>query len=245
MPSASRTGLALMRDQRVSCPPCSRNCTSIGSGSSPISACRPGSDINEIGSPSGVSISQRAMISVSGARSSASAEGKPSTRTAASLAYTSEPSGPWAVTASAMPSRIERRSSATSRSPSWAARSSVTSSQVTSATPSIGLRAHPQRADAARRVARHGGAAQALAAGGAHGGQVLLGERAAVGVAAAFGREPGGGGAADGVVAAQLARGAVGGEHAAGAGLDGHDRGRDAVQHRTRPADLGSARRGR
>ena len=77
------------------------------------------------------------MISVSGARSSASAEGKPSTRTAASLAYTSEPSGPWAVTASAMPSRIERRSSATSRSPSWAARSSVTSSQVTSATPSI------------------------------------------------------------------------------------------------------------
>ena len=33
-----------------------------------------------------------------------------------------------------MPSRIERRSSATSRSPSWAARSSVTSSQVTSAT---------------------------------------------------------------------------------------------------------------
>ena len=107
------------------------------------------------------------------------------------------------------------------------------------------LRAHPQRADAARRVARHGGAAQALAAGGAHGGQVLLGERAAVGVAAALGREPGGGGAADGVVAAQLARGAVGGEHAAGAGLDGHDRGRDSVQHRIRPADLGSARRGR
>ena len=49
----------------------------------------------------------------------------------------------------------------------------------------------------------------------------------------------------DGVVAAQLARGAVGGEHAAGAGLDGHDRGRESVEHRIRPADLGSARRGR
>ncbi len=185
------------------------------------------------------------MISVSGARSSASAEGKPSTRTAASLAYTSEPSGPWAVTASAMPSRIERRSSATSRSPSWAARSSVTSSQVTSATPSIVSALTRSVRTPRGRVARHGGAAQALAAGGAHGGQMLLGERAAVGVAAAIGREPGGGGAADGVVAAQLARGAVGGEHAAGAGLDGHDRGRDSVQHRIRPADLGSARRGR
>jgi hypothetical protein len=56
---------------------------------------------------------------------------------------------------------------------------------------------------------------------------------------------PRGGGAADRVVAAQLARGAVGGEHAAAAGLDGHDRGRDPVQHRIRPANLGSARRGR
>ncbi len=77
------------------------------------------------------------------------------------------------------------------------------------------------------------------------GGQLLLGKRAAVGVATAVSREPGGGGAADGIVAAQLARGAVGGEHAAGAGLDGHDRSRDPVQHRIRPADLGSARRGR
>ena len=245
VPSASRTGLALMRDQRVSCPPGSRNCTSIGSGSSPISACRPGSDIGESGSPSGVSISQRPMISVSGARSSASAEGKPSTRTAASLAYTSEPSG--ALGGDRVGDALEDRAQVVGDEPlaelGGAQLGHVLAGDERDAVDR--LRAHPQRAHAARRVARHGGAAQALAAGGAHGGQVLLGERAAVGVAAALGREPGGGGAADGVVAAQLARGAVGGEHAAGAGLDGHDRGRDSVQHRIRPADLGSARRGR
>ena len=72
------------------------------------------------------------MICASGADSSASADGKPSTRTAASFAYTRLPSGPWAVTESAMPSRIARRSSATRRSPSCAARSSVTSSKLMS-----------------------------------------------------------------------------------------------------------------
>ena len=85
-PSASRTGLALMRDQRRSPVSRSMNCTSTPSGSWPISARRPGSSASDCGSPSGVSRIQRAMICVSGAASSASADGKPSTRTAASFA---------------------------------------------------------------------------------------------------------------------------------------------------------------
>ena len=93
-----------------------------------------------------------------------------------------------------------------------------------------GLGAHAQRARAARRVAGDRGAAEALAARGAHGRQLLLGERPAVGVAAAVGRQPGGGGAADGVLARQLARRAVGGQHAAAPGLDDDDRRREPVE---------------
>ena len=52
----------------------------------PSSARRPGSSASACGSPSGVSSTQRAMICAIGAASSASADGKPSTRTAASFA---------------------------------------------------------------------------------------------------------------------------------------------------------------
>ena len=57
--------------------------------------------------------------------------------------------------------------------------------------------AHAQRARAARRVADDRGPAQPLAVRRAHGRQLLVGERAPVGVAAAARRQPGGGRAAD------------------------------------------------
>ena len=88
-------------------------------------------------------------------------------------------------------------------------------------------------------------AAHALAARGAHGGQRLLGERPALGVAARAGRHPLGRGAPDGVLlAGQLERRAVGEQHARAARLDDHDGGRAGRRAASAASGLGRGGRG-
>ena len=84
-PCSSRTGVALVTDQRTSPVALVTDCVSVGRGSSPASAWRPGSSRRSKGRPSSSRMTKASSSSASGVASTSSGDEQPITSAAAWL----------------------------------------------------------------------------------------------------------------------------------------------------------------